>query len=76
MSTPFTSPPILSHPVSPVTHPTADTLQTMFSPQTLAAERELRRASVRADLRAAKILQLLDIQDVTEEDIDTALDEE
>ncbi|MBV9029859.1 MAG: hypothetical protein JO364_06010 [Pseudonocardiales bacterium] len=37
---------------------------------------KLRRASVKADLRTAKILQRLDIDDVSEEEIDTALDEE
>lgn len=37
---------------------------------------KLRRASVKADLRTAKILQRLDIDDVSEAEIDTALDEE
>jgi len=37
---------------------------------------ELYRASARADLRAAKILQRLEIQDISEEEIDAALDEE
>lgn len=37
---------------------------------------KLRPAGVKADLRTAKILQRLDIDDVSEEEIDTALDEE
>ncbi|MGH3829877.1 MAG: hypothetical protein ACRDRS_05400, partial [Pseudonocardiaceae bacterium] len=37
---------------------------------------KLHRASVKADLRTAKILQRLDIDDVSEEEIDTALDAE
>jgi hypothetical protein len=36
---------------------------------------ELHRASVRADLRMAKILERLEITDVSDEEIDTALDE-
>ncbi len=37
---------------------------------------KLHRASVKADLRTAKILQRLDIEDVADEQIDNALDEE
>jgi hypothetical protein len=37
---------------------------------------KLHRASIKADLRTAKILQRLDIQDVSDEQIDAALDEE
>jgi hypothetical protein len=37
---------------------------------------KLHRASIKADLRTAKILQRLDIEDVSDEQIDAALDEE
>lgn len=37
---------------------------------------KLHRRSVKADLRTAKILQRLEIQDVSQEEIDAALDEE
>lgn len=37
---------------------------------------KLHRASVKSDLRTAKILQRLAIEDVSEEEIDNALDEE
>jgi hypothetical protein len=37
---------------------------------------KLHRASVKADLRTAKILQSLDIEDVSDEEIDNALDDE
>jgi hypothetical protein len=37
---------------------------------------ELRRVSVKADLRTAKILQRLEIADMFDEEIDAALDEE
>ena len=36
---------------------------------------ELHRASVRTDLRIAKILKRLEIDDVSDDEIDTALDE-
>ncbi|HEY6424235.1 MAG TPA: hypothetical protein VIY28_13500 [Pseudonocardiaceae bacterium] len=36
---------------------------------------KLHRASIKADLRTAKILQRLDIEDVSDEQIDAALDE-
>jgi hypothetical protein len=37
---------------------------------------KLRRASVKADLRTARILERLEIEDVSDEDIDQALDEQ
>lgn len=37
---------------------------------------KLHRASVKSDLRTAKILEHLAIQDVSDDDIDAALDEE
>lgn len=37
---------------------------------------KLHRASVKADLRTAKLLQRLEIADVTEADVDEALDEQ
>jgi hypothetical protein len=37
---------------------------------------KLHRASVKADLRAARILERLEIEDVSDEEIDAALDEE
>lgn len=37
---------------------------------------KLRRASVKADLRTAKILQRLEIDDVSDKEIDAALDEQ
>ena len=37
---------------------------------------KLHRASIKADLRTTKILQRLDIEDVSDEQIDAALDEE
>ena len=37
---------------------------------------KLHRASVKADLRTARILKRLDIEDVSDEDIDQALDEQ
>ncbi len=37
---------------------------------------KLHRASVKADLRTAKILERFDIEDVSDEEIDNALDEE
>ena len=37
---------------------------------------KLHRASIKADLRTAKILQHLDIEDMSDEQIDAALDEE
>jgi hypothetical protein len=37
---------------------------------------KLHRASVKADLRTAKILQRLEIDDVSDEEIDAALDEQ
>ena len=46
----------------------------MASLQTL--ERALHRANVRADLRTAKILERLEIDDVSDEEIDAALDEQ
>jgi hypothetical protein len=36
---------------------------------------KLHRASVKTDLRMAKVLQRFDIPDVSEEDIDNAMDE-
>ncbi len=46
----------------------------MASLQTL--ERALHRASVKAGLRTAKILQRLEIDDVSDEEIDAELDEQ
>lgn len=37
---------------------------------------KLHRASVKSDLRIAKILARLEVEDVSEEEIDSALDEE
>lgn len=37
---------------------------------------KLHRASVKSDLRTAKILKRLEIDDVSDEDIDAALDDE
>jgi hypothetical protein len=37
---------------------------------------KLHRASVKADLRTAKILKRLEIEDVSDEEIDRALDEQ
>lgn len=37
---------------------------------------KLHRASVKADLRTAKILERLEIEDVSDENIDRALDEQ
>jgi hypothetical protein len=42
----------------------------------MASLRTLHRASVKSDLRIAKILGRLEIEDVSEEEIDSALDEE
>lgn len=37
---------------------------------------KLHRASVKADLRTAKLLQHFEIEDVSDEEVDTVLDEE
>jgi hypothetical protein len=37
---------------------------------------KLHRASVKSDLRTAKIMKRLEIEDVSDEDVDSALDEE
>lgn len=48
----------------------------MASLQTLDTLYKLHRTSIKADLRTAKILERFDIEDVSDEEIDNALDAE